>query len=85
MIQYAPRLDAYGIRFHGRAWLKFTQIAPLGAESYGWRPFSWTTDVNQAEKWGCEAAAREFAERRCHGPFEIAQIRPNQQPEILPA
>lgn len=78
MIAYAP-LDAYGIRFHGKAWLKFSNFAPIGAEAYGWRPYVWTTDVEKAEKWGSEFAARNFAERRCHGPFEIVKMGPNQQ------
>jgi hypothetical protein len=78
-------MDAYGIRFHGKAWLKFSNLAPLGAEAHGWRPYSWTQDVEKAEKWGSEAAARNFAERRCRGPFEIAQIKPNQHSAGLPA
>lgn len=85
MISYAPKHDAFGIRFHGRTWLKYTKYAQIGAEAYGWRPFSWTGNVDEAEKWGSEDAAREFAERRCRGPFEIAKIRPNQRSETLPA
>ena len=50
MIAYAP-LDAFGIRFHGKVWLKFSNLAPLGAEVHGWRAYSWTTDVEKAEKW----------------------------------
>lgn len=78
MIQIA-KLEAWGIRFHGKTWLKYTDPAPIGAEAYGWRPFVWTRDVEKAEKWGSEDAARTFAERRCHGPFEIAKIGPNQR------
>lgn len=78
MIAYTPKIDAYGIRFHGRMWLKFSKLAPIGAEAYGWRPYSWTGNLNEAGKWGSEAAARSFAERRCHGPFEIAKIGPDR-------
>lgn len=78
MIAYAP-LEAWGIRFHGKMWLRFNKFAALGAEAHGWRPFVWTANTELAEKWGSEAAARGFAQRRCIGPFEIAKIGPNQR------
>lgn len=84
MIQFAP-LEAWGIRFHGKMWLKFTKFAPMGSEAYGWRRFTWTNNIGLAEKWASEATARAFAERRCIGPFEIAKIGPNQRSVDHPA
>lgn len=72
-------IDRFGVCFHGKAWLKYSVFAALGAEAFGWRPFSWTTDPENAQKWYSEDAARAFAERRCIGPFEIAKIGPNQR------
>jgi len=78
MINFEPP-GAWGIRFHGKMWLVFGKIAPLGAETHGWRPYIWSKDVEKAERWGSETAARGFAERRLIGPFEIAKIGPNQR------
>jgi hypothetical protein len=51
-----------------------SRLARLGAEALGWRPYSWTADLADAEKWLSETAATHFAERHCHGPFEVAEI-----------
>jgi hypothetical protein len=67
-------LDAYGIRFHGRVWLKNALLTDGMRPNIGWRPFVWTKNADLAEKFGNEAGARHFAERYCRGPFEIVQI-----------
>ncbi|MBZ9706083.1 hypothetical protein LB543_05035 [Mesorhizobium sp. ESP7-2] len=73
MITFSP-LAAYGIRFHGKMWLKMSKLARIGAEAYGWRPYSWTSKPEDAEKWCSKTAATHFAERHCRGPFEVADF-----------
>lgn len=59
LLDFIPR-GCFGIRVHGRRWLKVTQPHKGPTTPIGWRAISWTPDLADAEKWSTRAGAESF-------------------------
>ena len=66
----------YGSQFHSKRWLKISKRHVEPTLPQGWRPYTWTPALDEAEKFSTEEGARLFGSSFCHGPFEVAEIAP---------
>ena len=72
-------IGAHAIRLYGRRWLKMTRDhdypSEADAHAKGWRVFTWTDRLDEAEKFLSAEKAERFARAiRLQAPYAIIDL-----------
>lgn len=75
----------YGIRFHGKRWLRKSPEHVGPTVKMGWRGFTWTADPGEALLFSTRSVAELFGRVNLRGPFEVAEFPAFEAPRDLPS
>lgn len=67
---------AFCITFHRRRFFGLSPIVANADPKTGYRPFRWTDQLDDAEKFASNASARAFAQAVLPGGYEIRPLFP---------
>lgn len=83
-IETEEATGCYGIRFHGKRWLRKSPEHTGPTTKMGWREFTWTVDPGEALLFATRSVAELFGRVNLRGPFEVAEFPNLGDPNVYP-